>query len=469
MPGQVTPSMRLPPLTHSLSARLLVLTVFFVMVSEILIYAPSIGRFRLTWLEERMAAGHLAGLAVDATPDRRVSQELAHMLLLHVGARAIDLYQGSTQTHMLADQTLPTIDTVYDLRQEGFFQLIGDAFMTLFQGGDRVIRAIGPSPKDPDIFVDVVLDERPLREAMIDYSERILALSIMISLITAGLVFLSLQVLMVAPMRRITQSMIQFRAEPERLAVPLGARGRGDELGVAERELAVLQDDLRAALRQKEHLAALGTGVSKISHDLRNILSTVRLLSDRLADSTDPEVKRITPALLAAVDRAATLCAATLDFTTDRPRLRPSRFALAGLIQELAQDPAQIGRLQIHNAVPAALMVEADRDQLYRVFSNLARNADRAGASRMTVTAELAARSIVIEVADDGPGVPPAVLPMLFQAFARSRPGGTGLGLAIARDLMVAHGGSIDLAMTGPAGTRFRLTLPAAAEALPAA
>jgi signal transduction histidine kinase len=456
--------MRLPPLTHSLSARLLVLTVFFVMVSEVLIYAPSIGRFRLAWLEERMAAGHLAGLAVDATPDRRVSQELAHMLLLHVGARAIDLYQGSTQTHMLADQTQPSIDAVYDLRQAGFFRLIGDAFMTLFRG-DRVIRAIGPSPKDPDIFVDVVLDERPLREEMLDYSERILALSIMISLFTAGLVFLSLQVLMVVPMRRITQSMIQFRAEPERLPAPAGARGRGDELGVAERELAVLQDDLRAALRQKEHLAALGTGVSKVSHDLRNILSTVRLLSDRLADSTDPEVKRITPALLAAVDRAATLCAATLDFTTDRPRLRPSRFVLAGLIQELAQDPAQVGRLAVQNAVPTALMVEADRDQLYRVFSNLARNADRAGASRMTVTAEPAERSVVIEVADDGPGVPPAVLPMLFQPFARSRPGGTGLGLAIARDLMVAHGGSIDLAMTGPAGTRFRLMLPAAAEA----
>src|SRR5262249_31048375 len=120
--------MRLPPLTHSLSARLLVLTMFFVMVSEILIYAPSIGRFRLVWFEERRAAGNLAGLAVDATPDRRVSQELAHMLLDHVGARSVDLYKGSTQTHMLADQSQPRIDAQYDLRDAGFFQLIGDAF-----------------------------------------------------------------------------------------------------------------------------------------------------------------------------------------------------------------------------------------------------------------------------------------------------------------------------------------------------
>src|SRR5258708_5342053 len=206
--------MHLPPLTRSLSARLLVLTVFFVMVSEFLIYAPSIGRFRLAWLEERLSAGHLAGLAVDATPDRRVSQDLAAMLLDHVGAHAVDLYRGATQTHMLADLTQPKIDHEYDLRQAGFFSLIGDAFMTLFHPEGRVIRVVGPSPKDPDIQVAVILDEGPLRAAMVDYSARILGLSIVISLITAGLVFLSLQVLMVAPMRRITQSMVAFRGAP---------------------------------------------------------------------------------------------------------------------------------------------------------------------------------------------------------------------------------------------------------------
>ncbi|MBI1776818.1 MAG: HAMP domain-containing histidine kinase [Proteobacteria bacterium] len=455
--------MHLPPLTRSLSARLLVLTVFFVMVSEFLIYAPSIGRFRLAWLEERMAAGHLAGLAVDATPDRRVSQDLAAMLLHLVGAHTVDLYRGRTQTHMLADLTQPLVEADFDLRQAGFFSLIGDAFMTLGQSEGRIIRVIGPSPKDPDILVDVVLDETPLRAAMFDYSERILGLSIVISLITAGLVFLSLQVLMVAPMRRITQSMVAFRGEPERPWIPTTVTRRKDELGVAERELAILQDDLRAALRQKEHLAGLGTAVSKISHDLRNILSTVRLLSDRLADSTDPEVKRITPALVAAVDRAVNLCAATLDFSADRPRLMPSRFDLAGLVAELAGDPAAIGKLDLINTVPQGLAVTADRDQLFRVFSNLARNADRAGAKRMTVTAELLEGAVSIEVADDGPGVAASVQPTLFQPFTRGRPGSTGLGLAIARDLMVAHGGSIDLAMTGPAGTRFHLSLPDAA------
>src|SRR3546814_11766643 len=86
--------------------------------------------------------------------------------------------------------------------------------------------------------------------------------------------------------------------------------------------MAAMKEGLRSALRQRTRLAALGTAVNKISHDLRNMLATATLISDRLAMSQDPEVQRITPTLVRAIDRAAALCSATLNFTRETPPLR---------------------------------------------------------------------------------------------------------------------------------------------------
>src|SRR3546814_4753225 len=144
--------------------------------------------------------------------------------------------------------------------------------------------------------------------AMLDYSERILGLSIVISLIAAGLVFLSLRRLLVVPLTRLIDKMVAFRDDPEDAANVVMPSGRSDEIGVAQRQLHDMQIALRGALKQKARLAALGTGVTKINHDLRNILSTAALLSERLALSDDPEVRRITPRLLDALDRAVDLC-----------------------------------------------------------------------------------------------------------------------------------------------------------------
>src|SRR5262249_30113336 len=160
------------------------------------------------------------------------------------------------------------------------------------------------SPKHPQATIEIVIDEAPMRLALIDYSQRILALSVFISLITATLLYLSLQWLMVRPLRRLIEGMMAFREDPEDVSRSIAATGRSDEIGVAEREFAEMQAGLRSALHQKTRLAALGTAVTKINHDLRNILATAGLVSDRLAGSDDPEVKRIAPTLVKAIDRA---------------------------------------------------------------------------------------------------------------------------------------------------------------------
>jgi len=456
---------RMPSMVRSLSARLLALTVVFVMLSEVLIFAPSAGRFRLGFLQERSDAGYTAILALMATPNNMVSSELERELLNQAQAYVIAMRRPDGVKLMLGSEPPPAVDASFDLRDRGFFMLIGDAFETLIQSRNRILRIVAPSPRHPQAIVEIVIDEAPMRMALIDYSYRILALSIVISLVTAAFVYLSLQWLLVRPMRRLTESMMTFRENPEDLSRPLPATTRTDELGVAQHELADMQAKLRAALQQKTRLAALGTAVTKINHDLRNILTTAQLVADRLAGSDNPEVKRMTPTLLAAIDRAIDLCSRTLTFAREGPpELNRQRFPLRNLIDEVgAALPAQVnGREVWFTDIDAGIEVDADRDQLFRVFTNLGQNALQAGATRVAVSARRADGHLLIEVADNGPGLPPRARDNLFQPFAGSaRPGGSGLGLAIARDLMHAHGGDIRLARSDGAGTAFELELPA--------
>src|SRR5207244_392978 len=224
--------------------------------------------------------------------------------------------------------------------------------------------------------------EPPLRNELWDFGIRILELALVLSLVTAALVYFSLQWLLVRPMRRITASMVEFREDPEDAARVIAASRRRDEIGVAERELAVLQRTVHQALGQRARLAALGTAVTKINHDLRNILATARLVTDGLTASAAPEVRRVAPRLLDAIDRAIALCTGTLDFSREgTPPLAPSRFLLAPLVDEIGPGLAvSDDDLAIDCAIPPDLAVTADRDQLYRVFTNLARNAVEAGA-----------------------------------------------------------------------------------------
>src|SRR5882757_67317 len=222
-----------------------------------------------------------------------------------------------------------------------------------------------------------------MRREMWEFGIRILELSIIISLVAAALVFLSLQWLLVRPMRRITASMTAFRADPENASRDIVPSRRTDEIGVAQRELAEMQETVRQALRQRARLAALGTAVTKINHDLRGILSTALLVSDGLAESAAPEVRRVAPTLLAAIDRAVALCTRTLDFTRETPPpLIRERFAFAALVDDVgeaiavarAADPTRSDEPLIRNEVLVTLELDGDRDQLYRVLFNLCHN-----------------------------------------------------------------------------------------------
>lgn len=448
---------------HSLSARLLVLTVVFVMLIEVFIFVPSVARYRVDWLMGKVNAAHLAMLALDAAPNREIGEILKTRLLSQVGARAV-LARRAGARQVLTGTAPPMIDASFDLDGAGALALIADALEVFVASPDREIGVLATSSADPDVVIELVLDEAPLRADMIGFGLRILGLSVLISLLTATLVYTSLHWLLVRPMRRITGSMTAFSENPEdarRIIVPSGRR---DEIGVAEQQLADMQRGLRAALTQKAHLAALGTAVAKINHDLKGILSSALLVSDRLEGSRDPAVRRLAPTLITSIERAAALCGHTLDYVgRDQPELKPEHFLLTPLVCDLKAtlESGDDGAVMVENAIADGLAVWGDREQIFRILINLMRNAVDAGAHRIVVTATATAGRVDIDVSDDGPGLPERARQNLFKPFeASTRAGGTGLGLAIGRELAQAHGGDLQLVSTGPDGTTFRLCLP---------
>jgi signal transduction histidine kinase len=456
----------LPGFGRGLSARLLVLTVCFVMLSEVLIYAPSIARFRETWLEERLANAFLAILALEATPDYMIDPELELKLLDTAGARRVALHTPEGKNLLLRGSMSSSqiVDATIDLSDQMAPTLIKDAFETLVSDSNRLLRVKGQTPRAGDAWLDIVVDEAPLRQAMISYSWRILGLSIVISLVTATLIFLALQWLLIRPMRNLTQRMMDFRANPEDMSRDEAARRRSDEVGVAEREFNQMQKQIQKALKQRERLAALGTAVTKINHDLRGVLATAQLVADRLSHSDNPDVKKMAPALVRSLDRAIALCSDTLNFTRDGPsKPEYQHFSLAGLQDELGENLGHYlnGAKVLSADFAEGFALTADRAQLYRVIHNLAENALQMGAAKVELRARRNDGKVEIEVADDGPGLPPKALQNLFVPFQGStRNGGTGLGLAIARELMRVQGGDLRLSKNEATGATFVLELP---------
>ncbi len=465
--GAPSPS---PRIRFGLSAKLLVLTVLFVMLAEVCIYVPSIANFRLTWLNNKLSAAHTAALVFDAASD--VPDQLSRQILDSIGARAVAMKMGQ-QRRLLATTELPSeVLQEVDIRDMRPLRAIVEAFRTLLVAKDTdLLRAVGPAPVGGQ-FLEIVIPEGPLRSAMWTYSRNVMLLSVAISAISAALVYFALHYLFVRPLYRITANMMRFRKDPEDQTRILAPTFRHDEIGFVEHELAEMQRDLANTLHEKTRLANLGLAVSKINHDLRNLLASAQLFSDRLARLQDPQVQRFAPKLMRALERAIAFCQSTLSYgRAQEPPPDRRSVALMELVEDVRdtlglQPDSRIGWI---TSVERGLTVDADRDQLLRVLINLARNSMQALESRapndpardqIRITGRREGAVAVIEVADTGPGFSDQARAHLFEAFQGStRSGGAGLGLVIADELVRAHGGEIAL-VDGTIGATFRLKIP---------
>ena len=233
-----------------------------------------------------------------------------------------------------------------------------------------------------------------------------------------------------------------------------------------------MQRDLVSMLHQKSHLAALGLAVSKINHDLRNLLASSQLLSDQLASVPDPRVQRFAPKLMRSLERAIAFCQSTLSYGKAQEAAPDRRRVLIEpVVNEVRESTGLASDTSIEwiNAIERGLTVDADPDQLFRVLLNLARNAaqalesDKSGdsiAKQIRFTGRREGAVTILEISDTGPGIPEKAREHLFEAFqGSSRDGGTGLGLAIAAELIRAHGGELHL-VDGTIGATFRITIP---------
>ena len=454
-----------------LSGKLLVLTVLFVLVTELLVYVPTITNFRLNWLNDRLAAAHTAALVLDAAPSGAVPETLAREILGSVGAIAVAMKTGQQRRMLAMSRTLPPVQHDIDMRKIHWFSAAYDAFDTLSSADDDIMRVVGPAPEGSE-FVEIVIEERPLREAMLQFSGTVLLLCLFISAGTAVLVYVALHYLLVRPMRRMTAEMVSFRGAPANPARIMAASRRRDEIGVAERELAAMQADIASMLHQKSRLAALGLAVSKINHDLRNLLASAQLFSDRLTSLPDPTVQRFAPKLMRALERAIEFCETTLSYGRVQERVPERKLvALQPLAEEVRDTLGLEAGSQISwiSAIERGLQVDADPEQLFRVLINIGRNAVQALQTRtpndpardqIRVTGRREGAVVVLEISDTGPGVSDKARAHLFEAFSAStKAGGTGLGLAIAAELVRAHGGEITVA-EGTLGATFRITIP---------
>ncbi|WP_234905933.1 ATP-binding protein [Affinirhizobium pseudoryzae] len=463
----------MPRRFRGLSGRLLWLTVIFVMFAEVLIFVPSMSVMRMTWLRDRLDTAAAAGIVIDGLQPAELPRAVQDDTLLATGTKVLALRKDGTSRLLAAIDVPPQVDQTFDLAHETALGSMRNALDTLVFGGGRVMRVFGPIG-ETDMVIELVMTDDALRKAMLSFSKLMFGISLLISLVTAFMIYVAINKMMIGPIRRLTHGMQSFSErpeDPERIFRPGTARG---ELEVAGQHLASMQTELQRTLKQKKNLADLGLAVSKINHDMRNILASAQLMSDRLVDVEDPMVRSFAPKLLRTIDRAVGYTNEVLAYgQAEEAAPKRRRLRLSDLCQDvrdiLALDPE--AGIEFVEQVGEDIEIDADGEQLFRVIHNLCRNAVQAlvqaqapeegVAKRLSVAAQRVGSVVSITIDDNGPGMPRKARENLFTAFRGSaRSGGTGLGLAIARELILAHGGTIALVEKPGPGTQFRIEIP---------
>lgn len=456
---------------NSLSGRFLLLTIVFVMLAEVLIFVPSIARFRTDFLKERLERAQIASLSVLATPQQSLDVDYEEALLRNAGVLSVALRNDEIRELVLALPMPSMVEETFDLRNDNAWTLIRDAIKCLFIQDDRVIRIIGEPVMAGErvIPIEATLYEAPLKMAMVEYGKTIFLLSLLISAITAALLFFAVRHFMVRPITRVVNSMMQFQENPEDVHNIIVPDAGVTELRLAETALMDMQSRVSGSLKQKERLAQLGGAVAKVSHDLRNMLTTAQLLTDRIETSADPAVAKTAPKLVNSLNRAINLCEQTLTFgKAEEAAPVLSRFALTDVLQDVIESEelrAKSGLVDIIVEVQDDLKLTADPEQLFRIIINLVRNARQAiensgKPGEIRISGSLQDGKVVIQVADSGPGLPKRAQDKLFKPFeGGTRRDGTGLGLAIAAELVRGLGGELGLLSTSDSGTVFSIEL----------
>jgi signal transduction histidine kinase len=456
-----------------LRGRLLLLAAGFVLFAELLIFPPLAATYRDGWLAQRGQAAQIAALAVEAAPEGRVSAELSRELLAQAQVISVAVQGDDFRELVLAPSVKIDGPLVpIDIRKEQGLGAIPGALSHLFAPKGRFLQITLTPSMTADREMEVIVPEAALKAGLLGFSRTLLLASLVIALVVGAMVYFAIYGLVVRPMQGLTDSLVRFAEKPESDEIALAA-GSSDEMRRASSALQSMQRTVSAAFRQRKRLAELGEAVAKINHDLRNSLAAAQIVSEGLTESEDPRVKRAAPRLERAIKRAINLAEATLRYgraESPAPNMQPVNIRPAieeAAIEGLAGWPNAAFSLD----APPSLTALADPDHIHRIVANLVRNAARAVSEQpgRNMPARIAARafqqgdSVIVEIADNGPGIAPSVMGRLFQPFAGSATrDGAGLGLAIARELARGMKGELELSNSDDTGAAFTLRVPAA-------
>ncbi len=457
--------------SRSLSSRLLLLTVGFVLLAELLLFVPSIAFFRQNGLESRaQAAGLIAeALTSEEGSSREASQLLAKQFMMQTDADFLAAFQDGQTLLIIGSAPDAPIVGVEDLRRSSRLPNFLATSMEFFARGDGYLRLITPSPVPGQDRLEMLVPCAAIGEELRAYAGRILLLSLLIASFVGVLIYLSMLRLIVRPVQRLAGDMTAFREDPKRRRRSGPPPHRGDEIGQLQREFHDVKQSLRGAIRQRERLASLGLSVTKINHDLRNVLSTALLMADRLSMNEDAKLAEMGERLTRTVERGVGLTEEVLEYSSAREAEPvPEPILLHAVVADLQMEMrTAFPKVWVANRVDRGTLVKADPEQLFRILSNLVRNAaqamNEAGVAEPLVVVEtdIVGGTAITRIEDNGPGLPESVEDRLFLPFTRgTREGSTGLGLSISKELAEGMGGSLELLDTGPGGTSFILGLP---------
>jgi signal transduction histidine kinase len=459
-----------------LRGRLLLLTVGFIVFAGLLIYPPAVANYRTQWLHERAQAAEIAAVAIAAAPQGQVSAQLTEKLSTLSEVVSVALQSPDMREMVVA----PPVGLHPDLVRVQLDEATGvggvmDTLATMVGPGRRYMQIFFTPRTDPTSEMEVLAPEASLKRDLLLYTGAFLLVGLVIAAVSGVLMYLAIYRLVVRPMQALTNSVIRFAESPEtpQPEIPEGRQVRADEIRRAMTALRDMQTAVSASFRQRKRLADLGEAVAKINHDLRNSLAAAQIVSESLAQSEDPRVKRAAPRLERALERAINLAEATLRYGRAEPEappnLQPAR--LAPILAEAAGEAlAAHGGVAFELNAPEDVAALVEPEHVHRIVGNLVRNSARAISAQKERTAQGCVRvdvrradgSVIVEVADNGPGVAPTVREKLFQPFSGSGSrDGAGLGLAIARELARGMKGDLQLAKSDAGGATFRLKLPA--------
>jgi len=444
------------------------------MLAEMLLFIPSVALHRQGWIDDRAEQAGLMAQALTGVPNYQASESLTKQFMEDTYVAQMSAKSDDIKRFLLGEPPAEIGRMIeLDLRKPNRIPSLIAPLQDVFSGRQDVLRVIVNSPVEGQETLELLILRHNLRMELLDYLLNILWLSLIIAIITGSLIYLAMSAMIIRPVEQLAEDMTAFREDPERRRNIQSRSKRQDEIGQLQREFTDVKQSQRAAFRQRERLAGLGLAVAKINHDLRNVLASALLISDRLSMNPDEKMATMGERLTRTVERGIGLTEDVLSYSkaeTADPQIQDTRIAFT--VGEAAADViAQFPGTQFRNVIPTELMVQTDPDHAYRIFHNLFRNAAQAMAAhdgpvrRLQVNAEILDGLAELRISDTGPGLPERAKDNLFQAFSgahahSANTKSTGLGLSISKELAKAQGGDLNLMSSDESGTRFLLTLP---------